>query len=35
MVEGSAYVSSWLFATSDLWIWNSPNRGENWYDLII
>ena len=34
MVEGCGYVSAWLFATKDLWIWNSDKRGENWYDYM-
>ncbi|XP_023335153.1 alpha-methylacyl-CoA racemase [Eurytemora carolleeae] len=31
MVEGAAYVSSWLFASRDMFVWGKP-RGENFLD---
>jgi len=31
MVEGIAYVSSWLFASRDMFVWGKP-RGENFLD---
>jgi len=31
MVEGAAYVGSWLFASSDMHVWGEP-RGENFLD---
>jgi crotonobetainyl-CoA:carnitine CoA-transferase CaiB-like acyl-CoA transferase len=31
MVEGAAYVGSWLFASRDMFVWGKP-RGENVLD---
>lgn len=31
MVEGAAYVGSWLFASRDMFVWGNP-RGENFLD---
>ncbi|XP_076065284.1 alpha-methylacyl-CoA racemase [Oratosquilla oratoria] len=31
MVEGAAYIGTWLYSSKDLWIWGK-GRGENWLD---
>ncbi|KAG0717800.1 Alpha-methylacyl-CoA racemase [Chionoecetes opilio] len=31
MVEGAAYVGSWLYTSQDMMVWGKP-RGENWLD---
>ena len=31
MVEGAAYVGSWLFASRDMFVWGKP-RGHNFLD---
>lgn len=32
MVEGAAYVGSWLFKSRDLPVWSGAGRGTNWFD---